>query len=185
MTTSKFNTYGIVRLTLSVVLFAAIIFFIYVFFSVVFLEGHIIPRGTLPPFGAIIFICFFTFVLCYIVYSWTLYSFNIEIDETGKTICFKNIITRKKKLYNFSDFDGYLDTFVDINVYREGRRQHKVIYLVKDNRIEKIITGFYYENMDELLEALSPLNYYGFEKDFSKLARKALLKKKVFDNAKV
>ena len=41
-----------------------------------------------------------------------------------------------------------------------------------------------YKNMDELKEALSPLNYYGFEKDFSKLARKALLRKIVFENEK-
>jgi hypothetical protein len=184
MTTSKLKTSGIVRLVLSVVLFFGIIFFIYVLVSVVFLGGHIVPRGTLPPFGAIIFTSVLVALLCYSVYSWTVYPYNIEIDENKKTIFFKNIFTRRTVLYNFSGFDGYLDTFVDTWVYREGRRRYKVIYLIKDNKIERIITGLYYANIDEMKEALSSLRYYGFEKDFSKLARKAFLKKKFLTTKK-
>jgi hypothetical protein len=178
MTTSKFKAYGIFALILSGLLFAAICFFIYTLISVVFLSGQIIPRGTLPPFGAIIFILFFTFLLVAVFNSWTHYAFNIKINNDDKTIFFQNIITRQTKLYNLTDFDSYFDTYP---VTGKGG-SYKVLYLIKDKKAEKIITGFYYENIDELQEAISSIKYLGFQKDFSSIARKALFNKPIIDD---
>src|SRR4051794_26894478 len=109
--TSKFKAYGIFALTLSGLLFVGIWFFIYLLVSVVFLGGHIIPRGSLPPFGAIIFIAVSFFLLGAIFKSWTNYVYYIEIDNENKTILFRNIITQQKNIYSFNDFDSYFDTY--------------------------------------------------------------------------
>jgi uncharacterized protein YpmB len=178
MMTSKFKAYGTFALILSGLLFAGICFFIYTLISVFFLGGHIIPRGTLPPIGAIIFIIVFTFLLIAIFNSWIHYAFNIEIDNDEKTIFFQNIITRQTRLYNFTDFDSYLDTYP---VTGKGG-SYKVLYLLKDKKAKKIITGFYYENIDELQEAISSIKYLGFQKNFSSIARKALFNRPIIDD---
>ncbi len=59
---------------------------------------------------------------------------------------------------------------------------YKVLYLLKDKKAEKIITGFYYENIDELHAAISSIKYLGFKKDFSSIARKALFNKPIIDD---
>ena len=178
MTISKLKAYGTFALILSELLFVGICFFIYILISVFFLGGHIIPRGTLPPFGAIIFILFFTTLLVAVFNSWTHYAFNIKTDNDERTIIFQNIITRQTSLYNFNDFDSYLDTYT---VTAKGGF-YKVLYLLKDKKAEKIITGFYYQNIDELHDAISFIKYLGFQKDFSSIARKALLNKPIIDD---
>ena len=178
MTTSKFKAYGTFALILSGLLFAGICFFIYTLISVFFFGGHILPKGTLPPFGAILFILVFSFFLIAMFNSWTHYAFNIKIDNDDKTIFFQNIITRQIRLYDFADFDSYFDTYP---VTGKGG-SYKVLYLIKDKKAEKIITGFYYENIDELQEAISSIKYLGFQKDFSSIARKALFNKLIVDD---
>lgn len=181
MIESEFKTYGIFALILSRLLSAAICFFIYTLISVIFLGGHIIPRGTLPPFGAIIYIIVLVFFLITIINSWIHYVFKIKIDSDERIIFFKNIITRKTTSYGFSDFDCYFDTFA-----KTGKGgSYKVVYLVKNNKAEKIMSGFYYSNIDELQDAVSSIKYIGFKKDFSKIARRAILNKPIIDNKKV
>lgn len=178
MIDSKFKIFGIFGLMLSVFLFIGICFFIYVLVSVVFLGGHIIPRGTLPSFGAVIFIFLFIILLIAIASSLTRYPFAIKIDQNKKTIFFKNVITQQKKLYNFNDFDYYLDTLAYNSKTGES---YKVIYLIQNKKAEKIITGFYYSNIDELQEALCPIKYFGFQTKYSILARKAFWNKSIID----
>jgi len=178
MTTSKFKAYGAFALILSGLLFVGICFLIYTLISVFFFGGHIIPRGTLPPFGEIIFIIVFTLLLFVIFNSWRQYAFNIEIDNNEKTIFFQNIITRQARLYNFTDFDSYLDT----HPVTTKTGSYKVLYLLKDKKAEKIITGFYYKNIDELQDAISSIKYLGFQKNFSPIARKALFNRPIIDN---
>lgn len=175
MITSKFKPYGAFALILSVLLFGVICFFIYCLISVVFLGGHIFPTGTLPSYGAIIFITGFTFLLVFIFNSWRRYAFNIEIDKNKRTILFQNIITRQTRLYNFTDFDSYLDTYP---MTTKGGC-YKVLYLIKNKRAEKIITGFYYENIDELQEAISSIKYLGFKQDFSRFMRRAIFNRPI------
>jgi hypothetical protein len=175
MTTSKFKAYGIFALLSSGILFIGIGFMIYVLVSVVFLGGDIIPRGSLPPFGAIIFIIVLLFLLAKIIYAWVRFAFYIKIDADNKAISFRNIITRKTTLYSFNDFDCYLDT-----LETPGRgNPYKVVYLIKEYKAVKIMSGFYYSNMEELQNAISSIAYIGFHPNFSTLARKALLNKEI------
>jgi hypothetical protein len=170
MTNSKFSNYGIFTLLFSGFLFVGVCFFIYILISVFFLDGNIIPRGILPSYGAIFFIIVFSFMLVFMLNSWIHYAFKIKIDEEEKTIAFENIITRQTSLYNFADFDGFIDTYP---VTGKGG-SYKVLYLIKDKKAEKIITGFYYENIDEMQAAISSIKYLGFRKDFSKVMRRAV-----------
>ena len=177
MTTSKFKAYGTFALIMTGLLFLATIFFIYVLISVVFFGGNIVPRGTLPSYGAIIFVALLLLILASIIKSWTTYAYDIEINTDDRTIFFKNIFSRRTTLYNFSDFDGYFDTFV----IAPKVDNYKVVYLIKDNRVEKIMTGFYYSNIDNLQDAISSLKYFGFQKNFCKISRKTLFNKAIFD----
>ncbi|MGG9963066.1 hypothetical protein [Ferruginibacter sp. SUN106] len=167
---SKFKPYGIFAITMSVIFFIGICFYIYVLVSVVFFNGHILQRGTLSRFGAIIFIFINLLALVAIIKSWLLYALVVCIDKEEKVISFKNIFTRQMMLYKFSDFDGYIETLPN---YRES--DYNAVYLVKNKKAEKIISGFYYSNIDELKEALSSVRYLGFEKKFLKIARRAFL----------
>jgi hypothetical protein len=179
MVYSKFKAYGVFALILSLFLCMGICFFIYVLISVVFLGGHITPRGTLPPFGAIIFILFSLILLVAIVYTIKRYAFTIKIDQNEKTIFFRNIITQQTRLYDFNYFDSYLDTLA--SNLTGVRPYYKVIYLIKNKKAEKIITGFYYSNVEELQQSLYQIKYLGFQKNFGALARKALLNKPIVD----
>lgn len=155
-----------------------LLFYLYINFCC-FLRGHLTPRGTLPAFGAIIFILSFLILLVAIVYLLKRYAFKVRIDQNEKTIFFKNIITQQTHLYDFSDFDCYLDTLA--SNLTGTRPYYKVIYLIKNKKAEKIITGFYYSNMEELQQSLYQIKYLGFQKNFSVLARKALLNKPIVD----
>lgn len=176
MVDSKFKVFGIIAFIILALMSIIICFCIYTLVSVVFLGGHIIPRGTLPPIGALAFIFFLLIMLFGILYSSIKFFFIISIDTDEKTILFKNIITQKAKLYSFSDLDGYLDTYA---VTKNG--DFKVIYFVKNKKAEKIINGYYYSNMDEMQSALVSLNYLGFQKNFKTYSRKAFFNQSLLD----
>ncbi len=175
MIVSKLKANGFFALIFSGLLLIGICFAAYVLISVVFLDGHIIPRGTIPPVGAIIFITLLILLLIVIIRSWTLNAFKIKIDTIKKTIHLKNVITQQVRSYNLEDFDGYLDCYAV--TYKGGR--YKFLYLVKNKKADKIITGFYYANIDELQEGISSIKYLGFQKAFSKIAIRAFLSRPI------
>jgi hypothetical protein len=178
MVNSRFKHYGIFALTTSILLLIGCCFLIYILYAVVFLGSNIVPSGTLPPFGAIVFICFFVVIIIAIIYSMVRYPFFIEINEQKKIVIFKNAITQQRKEYYFGDFDGYLDTFA---YNSKGGYQYKVIYLIKDKKAVRIISGFYYGNVDELQNALQPMKYLGFNKNYAILFRRAFLNRPIID----
>ncbi len=102
----------------------------------------------------------------------------ITIDTDFKTIVFKRVLTRVSKSYTFDDFDCYLDT---IATNRKAGETYRVLYLIKNKKIERVITGFYYSNIEEMQAAISDIKYWGFQEKYSFLARQMLLNKKVID----
>ncbi len=119
MIVSKLKANGFFALIFSGLLLIGICFTAYVLISVVFLDGHIIPRGTIPPVGSIIFITLLILLLIVIIRSWTLNAFKIKIDTIKKTIHFKNVITQQVRSYNLEDFDVYTDCYAV--TYKGGR----------------------------------------------------------------
>jgi hypothetical protein len=178
MITSKFKVFGVFALIFSGILFIGICYFIYVLISVIFLGGHTIPRGTLPPFGAILFVAIFVLFLIIIIISWIRYAFIVKIDKKERSIYFKNIVTQQTSFYKFDDFESYIDTYP---ITAKGGN-YKVLYLLKNKKAEKIITGFYYVNIDELQDAISSIKYLGFQKNFATIARRALLNRVIFED---
>ncbi len=174
---SKFRASVSFKVILSVFLLLILCFVIFCLVSVFFFDGHIVVRGTLPVYGAVIFIILLLFLVFLVINSWIRYTFSIVIDQPNKTISFKNIITRKCRIYIFTDFDGYIDT----TAYTRYEDAYKVIYLIKNKKAEKIITGFYYSNVDELQSAITSIKYLGFDKNFSRLARKTFCNKPIID----
>jgi hypothetical protein len=135
MISSRFKIYGIIALVGSILLCIVIVLFVYILISVVFLDNHIVPRGTLPRPASVVFSIIFILLLPIIINSWIRYASDIKIYPGTQTIVFKNLLTRHKKIYSFADFDGYLTS--DVTAAKIG--DYRVIYLIKNNRIEKII----------------------------------------------
>ena len=80
----------------------------------------------------------------------------ILINTLDNTICFTNLFTRQRTINSFVYFDGYID------MYQSAKGgTYRVIYLVKDRKYIKKISGFYYSNLDELESYLAPLKYMG------------------------
>ena len=82
----------------------------------------------------------------------------IRVDTGNKVISFQNIFTRAITTYNFSDFDGYIDTFIK---HGKGGYSYKAIGLVQGKRIVRRIDSYYYSNFKELREGVKNLNYLG------------------------
>ena len=176
MITSKFKPSAIFSLIFCGFLFLLLLLMIG-------LSGELIARGnagltrkSIPLAQTVLFMVIFGFLAWVILLTLYKYAFRVIIDPDAKTILFKNLLTQGSKRYDFNDFDSYMDTFA---VSKSGA--YKVVYLIKDQKAEKIITGFYFANIDELQAALSPIKYLGFEKDAGRLARRALLGKPLID----
>jgi len=113
-------------------------------------------------------ILFVTFISAYIK--------KVTIDTTNKTISFKNIITRQTKLYDYDDFDGFIDTFLN-----HKSASYKTIGFIKDKRVIKYIDSFWVSNYDELHQSLTDLKYLGTYRLGSWKQLKLLFKKPVID----
>lgn len=96
---------------------------------------------------------------------------NICIDSEANFISFQNVLTGKIEKYNFSDFDGYIDTIIK---HGKGRRSYNAIGFVIGKKVVRRIDNFYYSNFDELRIALANCNYLG-EKELKFGARLRML----------
>ena len=83
----------------------------------------------------------------------------ILIDSFTKTITFQNLFTRKSRLYDFNYFDG----FIDMNQSSKSGT-YRVVYLVKEKKYIEKISSFYYSNLDDLQNGLTPIKYLGFKR---------------------
>jgi hypothetical protein len=85
----------------------------------------------------------------------------IEIHSDGilKTISFKNLFTRRTKVYSFQDFDGYITT----KLWHKQWNENKTICLIKNGRVARKIDNFFYSNVDELQDGLKDMQYLGFK----------------------
>src|SRR5258708_1429300 len=176
MVESRFKTSGIFSIVFNLFLCLVILVMIYILaFQVIPGKYPQTKRGLTPAMG-VVFLLFFGFLLFVIIYSLLRYAFLIKIDPEARTISFRNIITFQDKTYDFDEFESYLDTFANS---KSG--QYKNIYLIRGGKAEKIITGMYYENIDELQAALNSLKYLGFHENSSAIARKALFNKPIID----
>lgn len=104
-------------------------------------------------FHLILFFC--TYLMLPILALW-LNVKNIVINKDNRSISIQNIFTRAIQEYKFSDFDGYIDTYIKHNFYSS-----KTIGFVKDGKIIRRIDSLYYSNYDEIKEGLAELVYKG------------------------
>src|SRR4051812_38731970 len=145
MVCSKFKPWGIIVMIIMVPMFLGILFMIYSLASVIFFGENIFKRGTISSTGAVFVILWLACMAFALFYAWLKFFFIIKINPSTKSILFKNIFTRKTFDYSCDDFDGYMDIYAQT---KNG--SYKVLYLIKNRRAIKIITGYYYSNMDEM-----------------------------------
>ncbi len=100
----------------------------------------------------------------------------IYIDTLNKTISFKNYFTRQKKIYSFSEFEGYIDTFM-----KSPRGDFRVFYLARENKPVNKMSGRIYSNIEEIEEGLKQMKYLGFHKFSLKWSLKIFFYKKVLE----
>src|SRR5205085_2140509 len=130
-TKSKFNSVGFWLCTMMII------------FGVLFFLSAFLPSRT----GKEMWVCLIVGPIFSLVFGLQLGTDAkiILIDTLGRTISFTNLITRKRVVKSFGDFDGFIDTFQfsDSGTYR-------VIYLVNNRKFVRKISSFYYSNVDEL-----------------------------------
>lgn len=70
----------------------------------------------------------------------------ITLDTNAKSMTFKRLITKKEDTYLLNDIDGVLELK---KVWGAGRSPHKILYVVKDNKIAERISPVFIDNYDE------------------------------------
>ena len=102
--------------------------------------------------------------LMVISYGKFLYDANlITISPETETITFRNIFTRVSSSYSFDDFDGRIVS------YQMQGGWKKNLFLIKDKRAIRKISGFMYSNQKEIEQTLVKIKDLGsFDHSFLK-----------------
>gem|GEM_PF-6155597 len=152
MITSRHNTFG------------CWFFFLVTFFFLSFLIGEVLNHYNIFKFDLFInmddrsfystlsLFSFFSFLYIAMISA---YIKKIDIDTINKTVSFKNIITRQTEKYDFTDFDGIADTYLN------HKGLYKTIGLVKDRKVIHYIDSYWVSNYDDLRESLQGLKCLG------------------------
>ena len=161
MVNAKFKKIAIFKLIVTAILGPFLVLYIPAVLSSVFFDYPIAIKKSNFSFSVlmsiILFICVFT-TIPNLLRNITKRVFSIEINKEKNTIFFKNLITSRATMYTFSDFESYYDRHFSgrSGVYDES-------YLVRNGKVEKIISSFYYSNYDELKAALCSIKYEGLK----------------------
>jgi hypothetical protein len=81
------------------------------------------------------------------------------VSNDLKTISFKNLFSRRKRTYNFTELDGFIRT----RLWHRQFSENKTLLLIKGGKVVKKIDNFFYSNVDELEKGLKDLPYLGFK----------------------
>ena len=133
-------------------------FMTYVMVSIHFFKGDLF-KSTLTKGESIVFIFIFGFLTISIIKLLLVHYVNITVDTKKQEIVFVHIFLAVKKTYSFSDFDYYFET-----IEHSIGDTSKAIYLVKNERRERAIRGYYYSNINEMKDALKGISDHGFKK---------------------
>jgi len=173
MITSRHNTSGCWVISLLTFLFLS------------FLSGEILTHYSIFKINYFIkldkkgFYFVVAFVGCISLLFLALFSAyikTIEINQIDKKISFRNIITRQSKSYDFDEFDGIADTYLN-----HGSGSYKTVGLVKDRKVIRYIDSFWVSNYDDLRLALQDLKCFGTYNFGTWKKLKLLLKLPVID----
>ncbi|MEO7533667.1 MAG: hypothetical protein ABIU30_07475 [Ferruginibacter sp.] len=137
-------------------------YFTYAMIAIHFFKSGLL-RSSLTKGESIVFILVFGFLTFSILKILIVHPVNIAIDTTNQKIAFKHTFLAISKSYSFSDFDYYFET-----VEHSIGDNSKAIYLIKKEKRERAIRGYYYSNVDEMKEALKGISDHGF-KEISRL----------------
>ena len=133
-------------------------YFTYFMISVHFFKNDLL-RSTLTNEESVIFICLFGCLTFFIIRILLVHPVSITIDPTNQKLVFTNVFFLIKRSYSFSDFDYYFET-----VEHSIGDSSKAIYLVKNEKRERAIRGYYYSNTNEMKKALNGIPDHGFKK---------------------
>jgi hypothetical protein len=133
-------------------------YFTYVLISIHFFKSNLL-HSTLTKEESVIFICLFASLSFFIIKTLIGRPMNVTIDTINKKIVFTNVFFAIKKSYSFSDFDYYFET-----IEHSIGDSSTAIYLVKNEKRERAIRGYYYSNTNEMKEALNGISNHGFKK---------------------
>ena len=83
----------------------------------------------------------------------------ITVDRELKTVSFTNLFFRTMRIHHFEDLDGYVTgRFIGKN-----RSLTKVIWIVKDRKMQDRINENYVLNINEIENELKELKYLGYQ----------------------
>ncbi len=175
MIKAEFKKSTIARVIMKICALLLMIGLTIVLTSSIFFGSKIIIQKSNYPFAVMVAFI----VVFYIIIIWTIKwlidrLYVITINEIDKTLYFKNLITRQFQVYDFNHFDSYIDVF-----YSTSAGRYKEIYLLKNNKAERVICGLYYDNIDQIMNALNPIKYDGLQKNSSTIQMQVLLNRSI------
>jgi hypothetical protein len=99
-----------------------------------------------------------------------------KFDIINKQIIVINYFSFRKKVFSFSDFTGFIDTYM-----KSPRGDFKVFYLLKNNEPSFKLSGRILSNLDEIEKALGQIQYLGFHQFNIKWSLKILFHRLLFE----
>jgi hypothetical protein len=101
---------------------------------------------------------------------------SYKFDIINKQIIVSNYFGYRKRIFSFSDFKGFIDTYM-----KSPRGDFKVFYLLKNNEPTFKLSGRVLSNLDEIEEALGQIQYLGFHQFNIKWSLKILFHRLLFE----
>ena len=98
-----------------------------------------------------------------------------EFDNMNQQLTVSNYFGFRKRVFPFSDFNGFIDTFM-----KSPRGDFKVFYLLRYNEPSFKLSGRILSNLDEIEKALEQIKYLGFQQFNLKWSLKILFRRLFF-----
>ncbi len=170
MIIAEFKKYAIFKLILRACLLLIMMVFLGRLTASTFF-GFTIPGKRYYPFPITVALIVFIYIVIIWVIKFVIDRvYVVEVNEIEKTIYFKNLITRRSRLYNFEDFASYVDVLCSTNAGK-----YKEIYLLKNHKAERVISGFCYSNIEQIMSAFASIKYDGFQPNSTRILIQILL----------
>jgi hypothetical protein len=122
--------------------------FFSIFIILLFTGGFVYNLMRVPRFQPVLFYGIFCFLVINVMECSLLYwdTKLIKIDTHANSISFTRLFTKKEDTYLLNDIDGVLELK---KAWGAGRMPHKILYIVKDNKITERISPVFIDNYEE------------------------------------
>ncbi|TCZ66930.1 hypothetical protein [Flaviaesturariibacter aridisoli] len=174
MTKSKFNISGLISIFVLAFLWLGAGFVLVALLHDKFFKNPFLKPTNLPNVEQAIILALFILIEVFLAWVISRLWFIVYVDTIHRTIKLVRFVGRNT-VYQFQELDG----IVVVSGYGGRNGTYSSIYLIKDKRAIENISGLYFENIDQITDALSDVRKLDTKLDSGTLTRRALVRKVV------